>query len=59
MLMQLAPIVLISTKRDNRRHGRLAVLAEEEARGRDFTRQAKEKYPNFCQKSKERMAKIQ
>ena len=34
----------------------MAVLAEEEARGRDFTRQAKEEYPNFCQK---RMAKIQ
>ena len=58
MSMQLSSIVLISTKSYNRRHGSSAVFGRGGNFEEYFTRQAKKKYPNMCQKDKAREAKI-
>ena len=58
MSMHLSSIVLTSTKRYNRRHGSSAVFGRGGNFEEYFTRQAKKKYPNMCQKDKAREAKI-
>ena len=58
MSVQLSSIVLVSTKSYNRRHGSSAVFGRGENFEEYFTRQAKKKYSNMCQKDKAREAKI-